>query len=701
MNALGFGGIKIPYKDDLAQHLFKDTDYLTPDGLYAKDYSGNDNNALLKSSYMCNTASGAVSVIALSEAITLLNTDDFTIELYFKFNASVGASDRFCFLGNRSTDSELAKIRFQQGNYIYFFGNANNYVRFQQFTDYTTLRKYTFRYFNGNIDFYVNDVFQQTQALSITGYTAHSLVGTYGETSVNGSYFDIKIWKNGSLIHYWPCQGGYVRIYDVVGDSHIISAGLRNETPLTQDLSHYNIKYGCDLWTNHAGVFEFVPKKMNGDSIILDAAQYSYWSKILDDTNPLPPSETVIQTLKGDISYRSIKADFNDYIFSNVINDQIYKDILIYNTAKSEAEVTTIDKYTKYNKFYPYSYNNAVLQDISTKIKTGNFEYIVLGDSIAPFLYRFHSQTIQYCSLKPLGFGIISTGNTQLGIYNDVRTLLTGSYEYIYSGATKDSFGINGVATHLISGCSVTIEPRNHKYTNIRILYAQNSQFGTFKVTIGASSWTIDCSGAQALGIFELPSDITEASTNIVLNTFTGDVNIFGFELTNSSGGGINHLCHHGGYTSQSFNGVANANYINDYCGSKADLYCAFIMLGTNDQTIPRSKATFKANIILLINQIRDQKTDLRIVLLTPMCRGLVEGQPEEDLTAWGYAREYKDALVELTTELTNVSVIDTAIIFPRYPEAFNLGWMLDVVHPTAVANEWLARQLYKVIMNS
>lgn len=712
MNTLGFGGTNgIPYKSDLVQHLFKsgETNVISTDGLYAVDFSGNGNHAPLKNSYMIEAIAGqTIDSIAIKTRIDLLSTDTFDFELYFQTN-SVSTNEQFAFFGGVIGVAGIdSKINFRQGTGITLQGQDGSSITFANYTDFKTLRKYRFRYEGGRVYLFVNDVAIANLATNFTSWSFTTLFAARGVTNKNGKFFGLKLIKNDVLVNYWPCQSGAISfIHDVVSENHCY--GSLNLTTLnfkaTQNLLHYNIKYGADVITSYAGLTWYCPRKMDGTKLTNNPPNYPYgggtvytswkWGEYQDPQTPWPICETTVETLNGDINFYSLTKNDNNDIFANVVTDKTFKDILVYSKTKTAGEVAKINKYTEYNTWDDFVYNKPILQTIRDIIKSGNARFATLGDSISPFTHRLSQQFGYYCSLKGLGHGYMHSGNYAYNIYQDVSPTNSGTYQLLSDGLGGiDEIGILGYCTKYSTGGGCTISVPNHKYTNIRILYAKNTGLGSFTVTIGGVTETVDCNTTQGLGIYT--RDLIETGGNAVV-LCTGTVYIYGFELNNT--GLINHLLCHGGYSSSTFNSAKRANYISDYCANTV-LDFGIIMLGANDASTPNSKAVFKTNITQIISDMRAGNANLPMILLSPTTRGLVEDTPGEDLIYWGHAREYYDGMKELSDALTNVCVVDTGLIFPRWDEAVELDWMDGVIHHKPVAQEWLSRILGRIFLN-
>lgn len=692
-------GNAIPFRSDLVQHLFRDSNPITSDGLFAKDYSGLGNHAPLKQSFQMKTKVGVDAILTLPSPISFANTDNWSFECYFRQD-DVTTTESFTFLGNVS-GTQVCKIWFRPNSGVYIYDDGGVNALFVEYTQFKVLRKYKLVIHDGVVDYYVNDAFVQSKAFVFTTYTATHLTRAKGVAASNGEFFDIKITKNNVLTHYWPCQEGSKYMYNVV-DGSVLAVPTATYHGLSyQDLSHYNLINGCDLYTNHDGEEIYVPKKLDG-TMITPVVDVRYWTKFNDRVLPFPICETTIQTLQGDIKHRTLEHNVGNKIFADISLDQTYKDILVYGTTKNQTEAKRITDYLKYGKYEAYTYNNSVLATISDIIKTGSAKVLGIGDSLSPICYHINEQLRNYCTIKGLGFSVYGTGNYPQNIYGDIWTSHTGTFDTNTTGATDELFGLNGFSFTMKPGSTMNTLVFQKKYTNIRILYAQNTDKGSFDLVItGVGTYTINCNGTKGLGIYSL--NVAETSATITVQNFTGDVIIYGFELNNS--GAITHLLSHGGYTTRSFNSTIYPSYLAQYCSLTALDY-AIIMLGANDATTPDdprfSIENIKLNIKQLISDIKTDKPNLPVILLTPTTRANQWPNPTgEDLNYWERSREIVEMYKDVCDEETNVCLIDYGLIFPRYSEAVAKGYMLDIIHHTTLGNEFSAREIYKTLINS
>jgi hypothetical protein len=713
LGGLGGGG-GIPFKTDLVQHLFKSgaTDFITSDGLYARDYSGNNNHALLKNSYMAQSLDGVtVESAILENTISLNPADDIIISLYFKMSAAATNGQNFSMFGDKiGATGGLAAVRFVQGTGIYLrHDDGTPFVLFNAVTDFKTLHHYSIRLNGGFATVSVDGVASAPQAFTFINWTINSLRGTRSLTSVNGGYFDLKLTINSVLTNWWPCQSGHATLFDVVGENHapIVRSQTTTNNKAFQSVSHYNIKYGCDLIYDHTDFYWFCPRNVNGNRLTNNPPLYPLgggtvyslwrWNETFQHKLPFPICETTIQTLEGDISYKNMLANISDKIFTNINYDQTYKDVLVYDTAKTESEITSIKKYLYNDKFDAWVYNRPVMQAIATQIKTGNVKMATVADSMGVVTYRLAEQMMFYAPQKGIGFGILTTGNP---IYNngyaDISVLHNSTgFTSVVDGATDELWGVNGVCNVVTGAAEFTIDVINHKYNEFKIFYGRNTGKGTFNITINSVVYPVDTAGTSGLGIFS--QAITEGANDIVISGFSGEVVLYGFSLENSTGA-INHMLNHGGYQTGNFANTAGA-YFQSFFEQVTDLNFGLILLGTNDESVPRTPAQVKANMLTIIGKMRAGQSTLPIMFLTPCSQG--DGLGGENLDFWNTVRGYDVVLKEICDEEENVCICNNGLFFPRYVEAAALGFMDGYTHHSVLGQEWEARKMFRTIINS
>jgi hypothetical protein len=700
----------IPFKNDIVQWLFKtgENNVISSDGLYALDFSGKGNDAIFKNSFCAVANPGqTVDSMPLKTQINIDSSINWSFEVYFQTDSS-STTNFWGFIGGviGGTPTIDHRVYFRQGTGINCYAGSTN-LTFTDITDFKILRKYRINFHDGVADLYVNDTFVRSSAFSYTTWNITSLSCTRGLTNQNGIFFGLKITQNGLVTNYWPICSGNPHLFDVVGENHaILSYNFANMNWRGfQNLLHYNIKYGADIITNHSDHYYFVPRKMDGSKLADNPPNYPIggggvyinwkWNYLLNKALPFPACETMIQTLEGDITYSAFEQ--SDNIFGRLDNDQTFKDILVYDTAKFALDKIKINSYLKNKVLSDLIYDpDNCLNDIVTQIKTGTFKYMTVGDSLSPFTYKLNEQLRFFAQPKGLGFDRLSSGSYVLNNgYGDLGITITGTVTNNEDdNVSKERWGIHGFRASFATGATVTVDPYDHIYTNVRILYAQNTDKGSFNVVINGTTYSVNCNGAAGLGVFS--QDITAYSGNMVINSIVGPVEIYGFELNNSTGT-INHLLSNGGNTSYNFNSLLYPSYLSDYCNATI-LHAAIIMLGANDAVGNKPANEVKANISQIITDIRTAST-VPIIVLTPTTRGLISGQPGEDLIYWAKCREYYTVFKELADELTDVCVIDLANIFPRYDAAIAAGYMDGVIHHTLSGQEYLSRRLYRTLL--
>lgn len=705
------------WNNNLIQQLFIDNDSITEDGLYAKDYSGNDNHAPLKNSYMAQQLDGVLAeYLILKTAIpSFNNTSNFALKLVFGFASFAVNGNSASFFGRTYGKPSGARIQFTQGTGIYFVTDGNNAVTWNGITDFKTFRRWKFHFIgDGSVNIYANDTLQGNISLNwaTNSYTIETLRGTRGVNSYNGAFCDAKLYQNDTLTNWWPMQSGAPIGFDVINENHANGNGWNQSTTnykAYQSLAHYNIKYGCDVITDHAGFYFFMPRNaITGDRLTNNPPDFPlgggtvyvswHWNEIWTYLKPFPICETTIETLKGDINWGTFINSFDNLIFGKLITDTTYEEILIYESERNQSNINAINAHLGNDIFENYIYNKTLLSTLSDIIKYGTAKFITIGDSLSPFTYKFAEQMMFFAPQKGLGWGKLSTGNY---VYNngyaDYSFMYTGTLTYNTSGATKELWGIQGDSTTVTPGTIITLDVYYHKYTQFKIYYAQNTDKGSFDIVINGNTYSVDCSGIEGLGIYTF--DLPESSNDIVLNNFVGNVILYGSEINNNSGV-INHMLSHGGYTSRTFNSLINPSYLADYVEqTTADF--AIIMLGANDATSPISNLEYKSNILQIISDLRTNNVDLPIIFFTPTTRGLVADTPGEDLDYWDVCRGYLSVMQEICDEDTNCAIIDTGLIFPRFDDALALNYMDGVIHHTLKGQEYLSRMLYRVFMNN
>lgn len=316
----------------------------------------------------------------------------------------------------------------------------------------------------------------------------------------------------------------------------------------------------------------------------------------------------------------------------------------------------------------------ANLTNFSASVTGGYSKIILIGDSWMdlddiPARFRTSLQT----EYGDGGIGYWTFCNT-LG--NQDARVTSVSRTGTWTETSNTGHGIE--ASHVTATAAASLSFTG-TFDSITIHYRQVSGGGSFRYRVDAGSWTtVDTNGATAYGTSTI-NGLAGASHAVNVEWVSGTVVVFGAYMTSGSTGIVVNRCGHTGMTTVDLAAVNGANWTAAAASFDPDL--AIITLGTNDQSINVTPATYTSNMATIISRL-------------PASCDVVIAMPADTIRKW------------LASGATTYSIYDYAEAmyaaggwdafhnpddFGSYGYSLNMSWWLDSLHLNATGSNRFA----------
>jgi lysophospholipase L1-like esterase len=187
---------------------------------------------------------------------------------------------------------------------------------------------------------------------------------------------------------------------------------------------------------------------------------------------------------------------------------------------------------------------------------------------------------------------------------------------------------------------------------------------------------------------FDWPTEPTSVILKIVVeDAGAAGVCLAGLNFRANGDGFRIHEMGTGGLTSASFASVNRDNWVDSVAELDPELVC--ILLGANDHSFNRDPSAFKANIEELVSRIRQAKSDVEVLLLSPSDNGL-EGRIYE-------LADYRDALADIAIT-QNLGFVDLWAQLGDYADANAEGLYQDLLHPNRAGGNYICDAVVSVL---
>lgn len=269
-----------------------------------------------------------------------------------------------------------------------------------------------------------------------------------------------------------------------------------------------------------------------------------------------------------------------------------------------------------------------------------------------------------------IGFAFAQAGQTNGSVRGFNVAALAGTWTTAYAtGSGPDA----GSVTSSVAGATASATLSTYTAErNIYLLALGGSGSITYKVG-AASAVTVDLS--TMTGVQKINMGLITGSAAVVITVVSGSVTLFGMiESLTGKGVGVHKLGSTGSRASQ----WAALDPVKFKASLAAlELNLSIIMLGTNDQAQPATKAAFKASIEVMIVNIRAACPTADILLIAP-CENM-RGLPTP-------IKDYADAMYELAVKY-QCAFVDLQPNFGEKPADYSSTsqrpWFLpDDIHP-------------------
>ena len=272
-----------------------------------------------------------------------------------------------------------------------------------------------------------------------------------------------------------------------------------------------------------------------------------------------------------------------------------------------------------------------------------------------------------------IGFAFASPGQTNGSVRGFNIAALAGTWTTAYATGSGPDAG--SVTSDAVGATASTTLSTYTAERNIYLLALGGSGSITYKVG-AAGAVTVDLT--TMTGVQKINMGLITGSAAVVITVVSGSVTLFGMiESLTGKGVGVHKLGSTGSRASQ---WAALDPVKVRACLAALELDLVGILLGTNDQAQPATKAAFKASIEVMIINIRAARPTADILLVAP-CENM-RGLPIP-------IKDYADAMYELAVKY-QCAFVDLQPNFGEKPADYSSTsqrpWFLpDDIHPDPV----------------
>lgn len=327
----------------------------------------------------------------------------------------------------------------------------------------------------------------------------------------------------------------------------------------------------------------------------------------------------------------------------------------------------------------------AALQSVSTS----PVDIVVVGDSVAVGEAATTSAG-RYVEILAGQLADRFTTSPAAIYYPALSTATFSLSPWTITGASLNTvYGLGRYANALGAGDTMTIGFTGSAF---KIFWTRQATGGTFAYAVDAGAATnVDTSGAEASGQATTVTGLSDSAHTITITRISGTSLVegfIGFRGTASSGvrmwpGG------HSGYEMGDFVDGSNPRWIDVITAIQPSL--VIISLGINDSAAPVDPATYKANLVELVSDIRGACTLRPSILVLSQYK--VDG-----VDTW---EEYQAAQQEAVIEDGDLAILDlTGVFGVDETEAEDYGLLdADLVHPSDAGHRLIADLLADTIV--
>lgn len=296
---------------------------------------------------------------------------------------------------------------------------------------------------------------------------------------------------------------------------------------------------------------------------------------------------------------------------------------------------------------------------------------------VAQLLWRYFNNTGAAATVPPVGFGWRSFGFDNNGDNTDVMgtSVVQSGFTCAYNtGHGPDISSVTAAA----SGATISYS-QNFALGFDSFLFAEGGSGVIQYQATGGEPVTIDLLSYPA-GMQILPLALpTVGSGTVTYTVITPPVTLYGANILNQTASGV--LVHKMGGSGSHTNHWVNAmdqRWLDAFKSLGADLVT--IMLGTNDQGAQLSGATFRTNILTMIDRVRSVRPTADILLICPAENNRPTGNSIPMTT-------YAEVMYKIARDDRDVAFLNLQASFGLQHEDYAVGsdrpWMIgDGLHP-------------------
>ncbi|EJU8070846.1 SGNH/GDSL hydrolase family protein [Salmonella enterica] len=308
---------------------------------------------------------------------------------------------------------------------------------------------------------------------------------------------------------------------------------------------------------------------------------------------------------------------------------------------------------------------------------------VFIGDSWTHAPDRYSGVLAEYLIAKygDAGSGWIGLGSLNKPGYFTINGC-AGSKKYLVKYDSPDNWKLGGYAnrnTPDISaagsdkpGAKITVYGSG-KVSKYKICYLKSS--GYFKYKISGKDWiTVNADSNDSEVCFIEMNEKLDGAWNIEFVILSGVCYLSGIMTYADQSGVIVNKLAATGSSSNDWASKDSKSWISGIKSMAPDLVT--ILFGTNDQSIPLSVSKYSANIIKMINRVREANDKCDILLIAP-CEN---ARPDNQIRMSKYAA----ALYEIA-KLKKLSFLNLQPVFGENPKHYDMESKLPLIGPDKI----------------
>jgi lysophospholipase L1-like esterase len=356
-------------------------------------------------------------------------------------------------------------------------------------------------------------------------------------------------------------------------------------------------------------------------------------------------------------------------------------------------------------KLLQYSGIRRWLYAVSNAKKTGHQLNIVSGlDSLTAG--AGNSSYIDY--FRPLVQAALGNGGLGFVAYNSsaVANEFGGSASTLgSSGATQINNSSFSPSTDTIydpnlyamtfagSGGYVNLQDTLRVFTKATCWYLQQPSGGTFKFgdgqyAPGLNSVNTDNATKQIASLTYTGTFPSQVNNIVQASSIVGPVRLMGVDFKNGTSGARVHRLAQGGTQARVVAQLDGPSFTSFLQGIGCDLY--ILNAGMNDSGVPFSAAQYEADIRTILTRVRAANPNCAILIIGP-------NDTSDTVTRNPILQTYHQKL-QLISQDYEALYLDNRWTLKTYAIANANGWMIDGVHPSALANRLIAQEIFNSI---